>query len=339
MAVTIKDVARIADVSPSTVSRVIAGHPRISVATQQKVRKAMRELGYHPNEIARSLVTRTTNTLGLVIPYAAENAFANPFFPEVLRGIGTVAQSAGFLMLLGAGSTEKEGRNLSLQMLRRRRVDGVILLGVRAGDQLIEDLLEEEHSFVVIGRVPDDRVAWVNNDNVAAARQVVEHLIHLGHRRIALVNGPDDFVVCQDRLEGYRQALAAHGMGFDPALVADGRFTESGGAEAAETLLKIPGGERPTAIFAIDDLMALGVVRAARAKNLRIPQDLAVAGFNDDPIAAHLEPALTTVRIPIFQMGAAAAGMLIGLVTRELDRPAQLILPAELVIRQSCGGR
>lgn len=299
----------------------------------------MRQMGYHPNAIARSLVRQSSFTIGLMMSRSAEQALLNPFFPEIIRGISTVAREFQYSLLLSTASTLEQEHTECLQMLRARRVDGVILLASRTRDPLVEDLLAEQYAFVVVGRVPGrERVYWVNNDNVAAAREAVNHLILRGHRDIGFVGGPADFVVTQDRLEGYRQALAARGLRFNPQLVQHSDFSRESGYAAARLLLHgAPGRPRPTAIFAMDDVLALGVLQAAHDLGLQVPGDVAVVGFNDIPLAPYLSPPLSSVRIPIYNMGQEAARLLITVLQGGQPSVPQIVLPAELVVRASSG--
>lgn len=334
MPITIKDVAQLAGVSPSTVSRVLAGSSRISDDTHRKVRAAMKELRYHPHAIARSLARKSTRTLGLIIARPAEQAFANPFFPEVIRGIGSVIQKAGFSLILFTTENEKEERASCLQMLRGRTVDGVILTSSRIQDRLIGDLVTEGHSFVLIGRPTDPNgVTWVNNDNQAVGAMAVEHLASIGHREIALINGPKNLVVCQDRLEGYRTALTKLGLNYREELVVSAEFTQESGYHSMELLLS--RSPAPTAVFCADDVMAIGAMKCLQDRDLRIPEDIAVMGVNDDVIGAYLTPSLTTIRIPIFDLGATAAGLLLDLVTGQAAGPKQVVLPSRLIPRGS----
>lgn len=329
---TIKDVARAADVAPSTVSRVLAGSSRISPETQEKVRAAMRELNYHPNAIARSLVAKSTHTIGLVISRPAEQAFANPFFPEVMRGIGAVLQAEGYSLMLTMTADPTEERAACMKMLRGRRVDGVLLTSARLQDQFIDDLLTENHPFVLIGRVPDHRpVTWVNNDNVAVGEMAVEHLISRGHRRIALISGPADMTVTHDRHQGFVGALQRSGLPVVPGYQLDGGFTKEGGFRAMVQLLSQP--EPPTAVFCSDDAMAVGAMMALREQGLT--REVALLGVNDDPLTALIDPPLSTIRIPVFDLGATASRMLVDILAHRVSGPRQVILPSQLVVRES----
>lgn len=329
---TIKDVARAAGVATSTVSRVLAGSTRISPDTHEKVRQAMRELNYHPNAIARSLARKSTHTLGLVIARSASQAFSNPFFPEVLRGIGTAIQEEGYTLMLSMAASPQEERAATLRLLRQRRVDGVILASVRTRDKLIDDLLREEYPFAVIGRVPDHRpINWVNNDNVAVGAMATDHLISRGHRRIGFIGGSADMIVTQDRRQGYVNALAGSAIRVAPELEVDGEFTREGGHRAMHRLLSLP--EPPTAVFCMDDLMAVGALTALKETGRH--RSVALIGVNDDPLTPLLDPPLSTVRIPVFDLGVTAARVLIDILSRRSVGARQVILPSQLVVRES----
>lgn len=338
MAATIKDVAARAGVAPSTVSRVLAGSSRISPETQERVREAMKELRYHPNAIARSLARRSTHTLGLIISRPVEVAFANPFFAEVIRGIGAVLDQEGYHLLLAFTPDPKSERSICLGLLRGGRVDGVLLTRTFVNDRLVHDLHGEGYPFVVIGRVLDDvDVNWVNNDNVAVGAMAAEHLLEQGHRRVALVGGPLELVVSVDRREGFGQALHRAGLEPRPEYEINGGFTREGGYRAMETLLALP--EPPTAVVAADDAMALGAWQCCRDRGLAVPDDVAIIGVNDDPITSMLTPPLSTVRIPIFDLGAAAAKLLVEVLEKGGGVPRHMILPSELMIRASSAAR
>lgn len=337
---TVKDVAERAGVSPSTVSRVIANHPRISEATKQRVRAVMRELNYYPNAIARSLVRQRSQTIGVSLSRSAEAALANPFFPEVLRGISSVAEEERYTVMLSTASSYEQGLFQCMELLRHRRVDGLILLTSRSDDPLVKELQAEGYPFVVVGRVPGDSVPFVNNDNVAASYMATMHLIRYGHRRIGFLGGPAEYIVSQDRLTGYIEALRDAGIHFRPELVKETDFSYERGLIAAHRLFDESGGV--TAIVAVDDMVALGALSAAEESGLHVPTDLSVVGFNDTPVCPHVAPPLTSVSIPIFEMGAAAARMLCKALAN--DAPGQtiegesmdhLVLPARLVVRRS----
>jgi DNA-binding LacI/PurR family transcriptional regulator len=334
--VTIKDVARYADVSPSTVSRVISNDYRISDETQKKVKKVIKKLGYHPNAIARSLVTQQTRTLGLILSRPAEDAFANPFFPGIIQGIASVSQNEGFSLLLAAARDYHKEHEEALNMLRFGKVDGVILMASRINDDIIKQLLENNYAFVLIGRSLElSGIPLVNNDNIQASYKAVEFLIKKGYKRIALLSGPQEYVVSRDRENGYRKALQDNNLEYNPNLVRYSDFNYNGGYKQTEILL---GEYEVDAIFTLDDMIASGALRAAQNLGYDVPEEIAIMGFNDDPMAAYLKPALTTVRIPIVKMGEKAAEMLIRMITDKDYTGEEIIIPTEIIERESTPG-
>ncbi len=334
MGVTIKDVAELAKVSPSTVSRVIADHPRISQDTKERVRSVMADLGYHPNAIARSLVNKTSNTLGVITSRSTEQAFANPFFPEVIRGIASIANKHRLNLLLSTSKERKEEEQECLGMLRERRVDGVILLGSFREDTLIPILHQEGFPFVLIGRYEGfDPILWVNNDNEGAAYEAVRYLLAKGHRSIACLDGSPETVVSFDRQLGYRRAFSSCGLEVSEDRIVHSDFSEQGGYFATNSLLKrqIPF----TALFAVDDLLALGAMRALKEKGLAVGRDVAVIGFNNTILGSCTDPPLTTVHVPIYELGSVAVQLLIARIRGDYPSSENQLLPARLIVRQS----
>ena len=334
MSVTIKDVAKEVGVSISTVSRVVTDDSRISQPTKDKVREAMAHLGYHPNAIARSLVRQRSNTIALAMSRAPKFAMAIPFYPEIISGISEYAMAEHYHLMLVSSESREEECAQTLQLLRHRRADGVIHLASRIKDPLIEALLQESFPFVVIGRVPGVEVPCVNNDNLAAAAMAVTHLLDEGYTRVACVGGSPDLVVTCDRRDGYRRALAARGIPVreDWNQIVCHESTAEAGYNAGLELLSAP--DRPEAVFALDDTLAAGVLNSARKLGISVPRELGIVGFNDEPLSSLIEPALTTVKIHIFEMGQRAARMLIDLING-VCTTRSVVVPAEMVIRQS----
>lgn len=332
--VTIKDVARRAGVSPSTVSRVIADHPRISPNTKERVRLVMAELGYYPNAIARSLVNQTSSSIGVIRSRLTQGDFANPFFPAVIQGISSIAHRYGLHLVLSTSSSFTQEDEECLNLLRQRRVDGVILLASHRQDQLIPRLTEEGYPFVLIGRHEGpEAINWVNNDNVADAKAAVEYLLGKGHRRIACLDGDPRYVVSADRLRGYELALAEEGLPWDQRLVEHSEFSVDGGYQA--TLRLLEKGGQFTAIFAVDDLIAIGAMRALQERGFTVGEDVAVVGFNNTILGAYVQPALTSVHVPIHELGQIAVQMLTAQIYGSGTFPDQQMLQAELVVRSS----
>jgi len=332
--VTIIDVAKRAGVSPSTVSRVIADHPRISPDTKEKVRAIMGELGYYPNAIARSLVNQTSHSIGLIRSRLTEDGFANPFFPAVIQGISSVAHKHKLSLVLSTSKTFQQEDEECLNLLRQRRVDGVILLASHQDDQLIPRLTKDGFPFVLVGRhVGSEEINWVNNDNIEDARTAVGYLLGKGHRRIACLDGDPRYVVSSDRLLGYQRALSEHNLEFSSNLVEHSEFSVEGGYQAARRLLARQ--EPFSALFAVDDVIAIGAMRAFQEQGMRVGKDLAVVGFNDTILGACVQPALTSVRVPIYELGQIAVQMLIAQMYGSGVYPHHQTLPASLVVRDS----
>jgi LacI family transcriptional regulator len=336
VSLTLEEIAKLAGVSRSTVSRVINQQPSVREEVREEVWRVVRETGYMPHAAARSLASRRTRVIGVIIPEAVTTLFTDPFFPLFLRGVTERCNAHDYYLMLslfnGPGDQEERYRRI----VGSNHLDGVIVASTRMDDPLFPRLLQDGIPFVLAGRLPDQRVNYVDVDNVGGARMAVEHLIRLGHERIGTITGPLSMITGQDRLEGYRHALEAHRIPVRDELIVEGDFTEAGARMGAQQLLAAS----PTAIFAASDSMAIGVLKALREAGLRIPEDVALVGFDDIPIASAIEPALTTVHQPIEGLGSMAADLLLHWLEHppEGEAPTQrIVLPTKLVIRDSCG--
>lgn len=328
---TLEEIAKRAKVSRSTVSRVVNQDPKVSRKTRARVQTVIKKLNYHPNVAARSLAVGHTRILGLVIPERVAGLFSDPYFPILIQGITSACNTHDHSVMLWLAEPEYERRMIS-QVLHNGLLDGVILASMLVDDSLMLSLIESDLPFILVGRHPTNpHVSYVDVDNINSARQVVEHLIEQGHRRIATITGPRNMIAGMDRLEGYTRALHDAGIALDPHLIVVGDFSENGGYARMQDLLPL----KPDAVFVASDTMAIGALRALRAAGLRVPQDIAVAGFDDMPFAEHTDPPLTTLRQPIHQAGVAAAESLMELVANPSAQPRHIILPTELVIRAS----
>lgn len=328
MSPTIRDVARLAGVSVATASRVLSdsGYP-VAPEVRQRVLDAARELDFTPNAFARGLSKRESRLIGLVIPNIRE-----PYFLEIGRGTEEVASRHGYLVVLCNTDRDPAREQTYLEQLRALRA-GVILVGRSSYDEAFRQELESHPApIVVIGRhqLP---CSSVQADNVQGAIEAVSHLVQLGRRRIAFIGGPLSSSSAVDRLEGYREAMRRHGLPVDESLVVESDYTMEGGARALLRLLRaIP---LPDALFAANDQMAIGAMREARGRGLRVPADISIVGFNDIPVAAFVEPPLTTVRLPLHRIGEVAADLLLRqLQSREWER-TKVVLTGELVVRGS----
>jgi LacI family transcriptional regulator len=331
MPITLKELAARAEVHPSTISRVANSDPSLRIApeTRQRIEALLRETEYRPNGIARGLKLRQTFVLAVVIP-----DITNPFFAALFRGVEDGALARGYNVLLCNTDGSPERQRSHLQSLHARRVDGVILASSVLKDPSVRWLRHQRIPHVLVNRFSDEgQDAFVGADDTLGARVATAHLAELGHRRIGHLAGKPTVSTGLARRRGYLEALEAKGLSTDPRLVVEAGYTEEGGARAAERLLAME--DRPSAIFAVTDMSAIGAVGAARRMGLRIPQDVAIVGYNDIPLASRLVPGLTTVHVPIHEFGAVAARLMLEQVlTGEISR-RRVVFNPQLVVRGS----
>ena len=330
MAITIKDVAKLANVSPSTVSRVISKNPRISEATKQIVYAAMDELHYKPNAIARNLANASTKTLGLIIPNQDENLFKNPFFIQAMRGISIYAQKKNYKIMFNYGATPEDELNYVHEFVNSKWVDGIILLTAYENDKCIEYLSEEAFPFVVVGRPYNIHdIMWVDNDNFQATYNLVNNLIQKGCQDIGFIGGPQKYIFSKDRLEGYKRSMELRNLTVDQQLIFEtSDFTEDEGYKAIEAICKY---KIPHAIVTTDDLLGFGVIQYLKEKNLQVK----VTGFNNIPLSAYQTPSLTTVDIKAEDLGYNAAKLLIKSIEGVENTVNHYIVGTELIERES----
>ena len=331
---TLDTVARHAGVGRGTVSRVINGSPKVAEDTRAAVLAAIKELGYVPNQAARTLVTQRTDTVALVVTESQEWLWSEPFFAGVLRGI--TEQLAEENMRLMLTFAPRDGNRADLESyLLGQHVDGVMMVSSHSGDPLPERLEEAGIPIVLCGTPAGFRpIAYVDCDNRSGARQAVEYLAEKGHKRIGLIAGPQDMAVGVDRLSGYRDGLRGHRLPVEESLVsvAEG-FDEASGIKAARHLFDTAG--PLDAVFAHSDPLAIATLRVARERGIRVPEDLALVGFDDSPLAEVAEPPLTTVHQPTETMGREMARLLCGRIRGEEAGPLVTILGTRIVVRQS----
>ena len=326
---TIREVAESAGVSYATVSHVINNTRLVSPETRERVLAAMTALNYRPNAVARSLRQGKTNTIGLVLPDSA-----NPFFAEISRSIEDEAFNKGYSVFLCNTELDTQRELFYVDVLSKKQVDGIIF--VAAGDQAdsLDFLVRRNMPVVMIDRdVPNVEVDAVLTDNELGGFLATQHLLELGHTRIACIAGPSSITPSAERIVGYRKALEQAGLSYDESLVLRGDYHSQSGMEITHSILKM--NPRPTAIFALNDLMALGALRAAAEAGCSVPNDLAIVGYDDLDIARFTNPPLTTIAQPKKEVGTQAVSILVDRMTRKSSPPSRLVLPPELIIRRS----
>lgn len=332
MNATIKDVARAAKVSVASVSRALNGVGGVTAATEQRVRDAAARLRYVPHGAARSLITRRTNTIGALLP-----DLHGEFFSELIRGIDHRARVRGFQLLVSSSHDGLDDAAIALRAMQGR-VDGIVILSSRLDESFLKTNVPEDLPTVLLNSpVTGMQHAVLNIDNFAGTHGMVRHLLGVGHRRIAFIAGPRDNYDAQQREAGFRVAMAELGHDGSPMIVA-GDFTERAGYEAGRKLLKSK--TRPQAILAANDMMAVGCLQAIKDAGFAVPDDVALAGFDDIPIARYVSPALSTVRVRIADLGRSAMDLLFEM----MDRPGTTVgsvhmLGCDIVVRDSCGAR
>lgn len=330
MSVTIKDVASRANVSPSTVSRVISDNSRISDATKKRVRAAMAELNYQPNLIARSLTNKSTKTLGLLLPGSKDDLLLNPFFVQAMRGISSYAKEKGYYILFTHADNDDDEVEVLTNLVGSQWVDGIILTTVKDNDKSISFLKENNHPFVVIGR-PDDeeQTYWVDNDNVKAMFEVVDLLIKKGKKTIGFIGGSHEFKVTKYRLLGYLKALKVNNIKVDLNLIYEKDYTENAAYEATKELLKY---SVPNAIVTTDDLIAFGAQRALLENNM---DNVSLVGFNNTVLSMYKTPSISSVDINSEKLGMFAAKLLINHIEKAKVDTTNYIIDTKFIERDS----
>jgi LacI family transcriptional regulator len=329
--VTVRDVAARAGVSVSTVSRYLNGSLRVRPSVAERIDGAVAALGYRPHPLARRLATHSARTIGLLVP-----GITNPFFARLAEELETSAYDHGGYSVLLCDTKSLASREREYtELLSHGLVDGLVYCGMNPANEALARAIERGLPVVLVdedveGLPPVPRVFVENAEGV---RRATGYLVSLGHRRIAYVGGPEELMTARERLRGYREALEAASIAFDPALTRTGPYTDAFGFAAMSDLWR--AGEGPTAVLAANDYQAAGVMRAARALGVRVPEELSVVGFDDMPLSRYLTPALTTVHQPVEEMARQALDALLGGIQGRSDAVMNRVLPVELVVRES----
>ena len=294
----------------------------------------MEELGYHPNIMAKSLVSKTTRTLGILLPRPAEELFLNLFFAEIIRGILAHSMRASYDILLTSSFSEKDEVETITRLVKGRRVDGIILLSSRKNDPLIQFLRDQKFPFVLIGRSADyPDVVSVDNDNIQASYDATNHLIAQGHKNIRFVTGPEEMVVSQDRLEGYKRAMSDANISIQPDWVIEGELLQQSGYRAMSFIMNQP--DPPTALVVFDDVAAFGVLRGLTELGVKVPDQIKIVSFNNIALSELSSPPISSIDIGTYQLGYSSSQTLIRVVQAEPLNAKEMIIPHRLIIRES----
>ncbi|WP_179032507.1 LacI family DNA-binding transcriptional regulator [Paenibacillus kribbensis] len=332
---TIKDISQLTGFSITTVSRALNGYSDVSESTRKLIKEAAEALNYSPNVLARGLVMKETKTLGLLVSGMTHKNINNNFVFEVLCGINDSAASSDYDLILFSTNTAKQKMKTYTQLCRERKVDGVILQGVKTDDPYLQEVLDSDIPCVLIDiPIQSENVGYVSTNHKESAQAAVEHLIRLGHQKIAMINGYSEAFVSKARFEGFVSAMEQAGLDWKREWVVKGDFTEEAAQQQALKLLRAY--PEITAFFCASDMMALGVIKAANEMGLSVPGQLSIVGFDDIPTAAYFQPPLTTIGQNMYQLGYEAANLLMRMLKSE-DSPKSNVLRNELILRSSTG--
>lgn len=336
MAVTIKDVAALAGVSPSTVSRTCKNNPSISEETKERVRKAMAELGYEPNFQASNLASQNSRTIGIILPASAKEVYENSFYLEAIQGISHYCNGRQYMTTIVTGQDETEILNAVRSMSRSGKVDGFIILYSKKDDPVIDYLFNEGLLYILIGKATQytNQTIYIDNDNLLAGREAAEYLYQLGHRRIAYLGSDSSLMFSADRKAGYQLALASHQLPVRPEYCVEVKNVSENNEEAIRGLLMQK--ERPTAILVSDDILAVSLERVCLENHLAIPEDLSIISFNNSLFARLTSPQLTSIDIGAGQLGSEAASQIINHIENPNLLATKIIVPHHLIERDSC---
>ena len=336
MAVTIKDVAALAGVSPSTVSRTCKNNPSISEETKERVRKAMAELGYEPNFQASNLASQNSRTIGIILPASAKEVYENSFYLEAIQGISHYCNGRQYMTTIVTGQDEAEILDAVRSMSRSGKVDGFIVLYSKKEDPVIDYLFNEGLLYILIGKATQytNQTIYIDNDNLLAGREAAEYLYQLGHRRIAYFGSDSSLMFSADRKAGYQLALASHQLPVRPEYCVEVKNVSENNEEAIRGLLMQK--DRPTAILVSDDILAVSLERVCLENHLAIPEDLSIISFNNSLFARLTSPQLTSIDIGAGQLGSEAASQIINHIENPNLLATKIIVPHHLIERDSC---
>lgn len=333
---TIIDVAKLAGVSTATVSRVINNTGKVRLATRKKVMKAVNELNFSPNVSAQILQSKQSKTIGMVFPDAS-----SLYFSEIIRGICNYVNQFGFQIIIGSAHDEEEELKTAVRFLNGHTVGGLVIMAPSSKNEELFALPINHSTPVVFISVPPVKAGTTSIvlDNFKISIEMTKHLLKLGHRDIAFIHGSSHNYDSRRRYAGYVKALEDNGIVINPEYSVEGNFTEDSGYKACLKIIEVT--PRPTAIFAANDAMAIGAIEAVKDSGLRVPEDIAIVGFDDISTSQYMTPSLTTVRVPLFDLGQIVGKTLLQKIDSNMDKhiavAERIVIPLEIVIRESCG--
>jgi LacI family repressor for deo operon, udp, cdd, tsx, nupC, and nupG len=324
------DVAKLANVSPATVSRVLSNPDMVSKKTRDKVLEVIKQVNYKPHIVARQFRTKETRIILVVVP-----DITSAFFAEVLRGIEHIAIENGYQVILGDTENDIEREKEYINLLLQKQADGMVLLTARLDKEELEEISEHFPVVLACEYVDGLNVPTVSIDNISSSRKATEHLIQLGHTKIAHISGPINVILSRDRLRGYQQAMISHDLEVNPAYVQEGDFTFESGYHQMLKLLALE--TPPTAVFVFNDEMAMGTIKAVKDSGLKVPEDIAIVGFDNIRMSNVYEPNLSTIDQPKYQIGKKAMELLLNLINGEEITKRKFVMRDDLIIRESSG--
>lgn len=327
---SIIDVAKKAGVSIATVSRVLNDSDKVKIDTRDKILTVIKEMKYAPNPAARGLIMKKTEAVGLLLP-----DLHGEFFSEVIRGADEAIQQHGYHLVVSSSHNDPKEIEAAIRFMRGR-VDGIVLMSPQVNAEILIENLPKSLPIVLLNcRTDNNNFDTIVIDGFGGARQMTEYLLDLGHRRVAVITGGENNIESEERLRGFRSAVRGRNIAVNETLEFQGNFTEISGYEAARRIIALE--DRPTAIFAFNDSMAIGAIKAIREAGLRIPTDISICGFDDIPVAKYISPSLTSVHVPISELGAMAINRIFDrLKTRTKESSAHDFVPTTISVRSSC---
>lgn len=336
MNITIKDVAKLAGVSPSTVSRTCNNSSSISEATKEKVKKAMEELGYEPNFQASNLASKNSKTIGVILPVSENSVYQNSFFLEVIHGIAQVCNNFQYINTLISGNSEKEILSIIKSMIKSGKVDGFIILYSKRNDIVTEYLYENNLPYILIGKACShiNKTIYIDNDNILAAKDATNYLINLGHKNIGFVTSDDEQIFSQDRKAGYIAGLLENNLEYTPEFSLKINFNNE--KEINEIKQIFLRNKKPTAIIASDDIVAVSLEKILNDVNIKVPNDLSIISFNNSLLSRFTSPQLTSIDINTHALGTEAATKIINHIEKPNLMANKIIVPHEIIERESC---